>query len=174
MITRDVEATLFDLESQQDLARLQNPELTLSALQGLVIIDEVQQMPALFNVLRVLVDREPDRRRFLILGSASPDIIKNVSESLAGRVEFIDLSGFNLLEVDMFFIYRGKRFGIEIKYSESPKITRSARIAMRNLNLKHMWFIYPGSHSYPVEDNISVLPLSAIAELGEHINHLAE
>lgn len=74
MVAHGIKATHFDLESQQDLARLQNPELALSALHGLVIIDEIQQMPALFKVLRVLVDREPGERRFLILGSASPGI----------------------------------------------------------------------------------------------------
>ena len=59
------------LESYQDGARLQNPELDISALQGLVIIDEIQRMPTLFNVLRVLADRDADERSFLILGSAA-------------------------------------------------------------------------------------------------------
>lgn len=349
MIARGIKATHFDLESQQDLARLQNPELALSALQELVIIDEIQQMPALFKVLRVLVDREPGKRRFLILGSASPDIVKNVSESLAGRVEFIDLAGFHLLEIgtddtlklwvrggfprsfladtdqdsaswregfvrtflerdipqlgitipstamrrfwtmlahyhgriwnaselarsmgindktvrsyldiltgtymvrqlqpwhenlgkrqvkspkiyirdtgllhslltlptydsltahpkvgaswegfvieqlmltlkpdtayfwathqgaeiDFFFIHRGKRYGIEIKYSENPRVSRSARISMQNLNLRHLWIIYPGNHAYPVEESMTVLPLKAIAELKVQVDQLS-
>ena len=92
------EATYFDLESQPDLRRLQNPELVLGALQGLVVLDEIQVLPNLFNVLRVLVDRPDNSVRFLILGSASPQIVKKVSETLAGRVEFIQLAGFNLLE----------------------------------------------------------------------------
>lgn len=350
MVAREVEATHFDLESRQDLARLQNPELALSSTHGLVIIDEIQQMPVLFNVLRVLVDREPEKRRFLILGSASPGIVRSVSQSLAGRVEFIDLSGFSILEtgaesaarlwvrggfprsfladteedsvvwregflrtflerdipqlgisisasamrrfwtmlahyhgqvwnasklarsmgisdktvrgyldiltgtymvrqlqpwyenvgkrqvkapkiylrdtgllhslltlsnyhalvahpnvgaswegfvleqlmltlrldaayfwgtyqgaeIDLFFIHRGKRFGIEIKYSESPGVTRSARIAMRDLGLRYMWFVYPGSQTYPVEDNIGVIPLAAIAEIGEKLNQFID
>ena len=80
----------FDLESPADQQRLQNPELMLSSLQGLIILDEIQLKPELFNVLRVLVDNPENNLKFLVLGSASPYIIKNVSETLAGRVEFID------------------------------------------------------------------------------------
>src|SRR5215471_7393237 len=92
------QATYFDLESQPDLRRLQNPELLLGSLEGLVILAEVQVFPELFNVLRVLVDRPGNRARFLLLGSASPAIIRHVSETLAGRVESIELSGFDLRE----------------------------------------------------------------------------
>ena len=92
------QATYFDLESIPDQRRLQNPELMLGSLAGLVILDEIQLMPELFSVLRVLVDRPGSQAKFLILGSASPHIIKNVSETLAGRTEFIELSGFNLQE----------------------------------------------------------------------------
>lgn len=90
----------FDLESQPDLLRLQNPELVFQQLKGLIIIDEIQIKPELFSVLRVVVDKPECEIRFLILGSASPDIVKGVSESLAGRVEFIELSGFNLSEIE--------------------------------------------------------------------------
>ena len=76
------QAIHFDLESQPDQRRLQNPELILGSFQGLVILDEIQVMPELFNVLRVLVDRPETQARFLILGSASPDIIRNVSETI--------------------------------------------------------------------------------------------
>lgn len=89
----------FDLESPKDLARLQNPELTLSKCRGWVVLDEIQQMPSLFPVLRVLADRQDTPARFLILGSASPQILRSSSESLAGRVAFVDLSGFSLAEV---------------------------------------------------------------------------
>ena len=92
------EATFFDLESEVDLRRLANPEMVLGALRGLVVLDEVQRAPHLFNVLRVLVDRPGVDARFLILGSASPDLVRGVSESLAGRVEFIELAGFGLAE----------------------------------------------------------------------------
>ena len=91
--------TFFDLESPPDQRRLQNPEMVLGSLSGLVVIDEVQVMPQLFNILRVLVDRSQNQAHFLILGSASPYVVKNVSETLAGRVEFIDLNGFDLSEV---------------------------------------------------------------------------
>ncbi len=349
IVAQDSGATYFDLESPQDTARLQNPELALSAASNLTIIDEIQRMPPLFNVLRVLVDRMPDHRRFLILGSASPDVIKNVSESLAGRVEFIDLAGFSLPEVGaksalqlwvrggfprsflaatdedssawregfvrtflerdipqlgisipapamrrfwtmlahyhgriwnaselarsmglsdktvrgyldlltdtymvrqvqpwhenigkrqvkapkiylrdsglvhsllalpnhhalsahpmvgaswegfvleqlmltirpeaayfwatyqgaeiaLFFFYKGKRFGIEIKHSERPKITRSARTALADLGLQHLWIVYPGDHSYPVDDRISVVPLTSIEQLSMQIDQFA-
>ena len=93
---RDVH--FFDLESPSDLARLANPELILSPLKGLVILDEVQRRPDLFPLLRVLADRPDAPARFLILGSASPELLKAVSESLAGRVSFIDVTGFSLTE----------------------------------------------------------------------------
>jgi predicted AAA+ superfamily ATPase len=89
----------FDLESPRDQARLQNPELTLSRCEGWVVLDEVQQMPALFPVLRVLADRVPRPARFLILGSAAPELVRGASESLAGRLAFVDLSGFDIGEV---------------------------------------------------------------------------
>lgn len=92
------DAVFFDLESEPDLRRLSNPELALGGLQGLVVLDEIQSAPHLFNVLRVLVDRPNTQCRFLILGSASPVLVR-VSESLAGRVEFIEMSGFDLAEV---------------------------------------------------------------------------
>ncbi len=342
--------TRFDLESDQDRARLQNPELALAATEGLVIIDEIQRMPALFNVLRVLVDREPSVRRFLILGSAAPELVRSVSESLAGRVEFVDLGGFGILEtglssatplwvrggfplsfladsdedsfvwrdgfvrtflerdipqlgfsipsttmkrfwtmlahyhgqtwnaselgrslgvtdktvrsyldlltgtymvrqlppwhenlskrqvkapkvylrdsgllhnllslpdydslaahpkvgaswegfvleqlllilrpqtahfwatyqgaeIDLIFGHRGRRFGIEVKYSERPRVTRSVRIAARDLALRHVWLVYPGQYSYPVEEGISVVPLAAIPQLGEQLRQLTQ
>lgn len=89
----------FDLESASDRAALQQAELTLKLLTGLVVIDEVQRLPSLFGTLRPLADRREKPARFLLLGSASPDIVKGVSESLAGRVGFVDLGGFNLSEV---------------------------------------------------------------------------
>lgn len=92
-------STMFDLESPADRARLQNPEMALGSLGGLVVLDEIQAAPELFPVLRVLADR-PDRgRRFLILGSASPHLRGAASETLAGRVEFIDIAGFTVSEV---------------------------------------------------------------------------
>jgi predicted AAA+ superfamily ATPase len=91
--------TYFDLENPVDLRRLSAPMSTLRDLSGLVIIDEIQRKPELFELLRVLVDQPESFARFLILGSASPDLVRGVSESLAGRIGFVDLSGFNLWEV---------------------------------------------------------------------------
>ena len=89
----------FDLEAAVDRRRLATPERALGRLEGLVVIDEVQRAPALFETLRVLIDRPGSRARFLLLGSASPALVKGVSESLAGRVGLVDLSGFDLREV---------------------------------------------------------------------------
>jgi len=99
MLAEQREVSYFDLESPMDRQRLRNPELLLGALSGLVIMDEIQLAPELFSVLRVLVDRPGHMARYLALGSASPEIIKKVSETLAGRIEFVDLSGFDLSEI---------------------------------------------------------------------------
>ena len=89
----------FDLESAVDRRRLDTPEQTLGRLEGLVVIDEVQRLPGLFETLRVLVDRVDNRAKFLLLGSASPALVRGVSESLAGRVGLAGLAGFDLGEV---------------------------------------------------------------------------
>jgi len=265
----------FDLESQPDLQRLQNPEMVLGSLKGLVILDEIQRMPILFNALRVLVDRPENAARYLILGSASPDLVKNVSETLAGRVEFVELSGFDLsetgadawqthwlrggfprsyldiltgtfmvhqlqpwhenigkrqvkspkiylrdsgivhtllnivdmhglwghprigdswegfalsqfmqivrpsqmyfwsthsgAELDLFFFHQGRRFGVEFKFSEAPKVSKSMHIALNDLNLQHLWIIYPGQHSYPAEEKISVWPVHRLPEFATQL-----
>jgi len=344
-IAKERQATIFDLESPQDLARLQNPELALSGTNGLVIIDEIQRKPDLFEVLRVLVDRESIVGRFLILGSASPRLIEGVSESLAGRVEFIDLAGFNLEEVgapllnrlwvrgglprsflastdedsqawregfirtflerdvpqlgisipapamrrfwtmlahyhgqmwnaselarsmgvdgktvrgyldvltatfmvrqlqpwfanvgkrqvkapkvylrdtgilhsllalpthdalaahprvgaswegfvleqtlellrpadtyfwathqgaelDLLFTHAGRMYGVEIKYSEAPSVTKSMRVAINDLGLEHLWVIHPGSRRYPADERITMWPAAALSELGDEL-----
>jgi uncharacterized protein len=89
----------FDLENPVSLARLDEPMTALQDLRGVVVIDEVQRRPDLFPILRVLVDREPLPARFLILGSASPALLRQSSESLAGRITIITMSGFSLEEV---------------------------------------------------------------------------
>jgi predicted AAA+ superfamily ATPase len=89
----------FDLEDPVSLARLDEPMTALQSLKGLVVIDEVQRRPDLFPILRVLSDRNPLPARFLILGSASPVLLKQSSESLAGRAEMISMSGFGLEEL---------------------------------------------------------------------------
>lgn len=89
----------FDLERPADLQALSTPELTLGELHGIVVLDEVQRRPDLFSVLRPLLDRDPLPARFILLGSASPDLAHGVSESLAGRCRFIRVPGLSLPEV---------------------------------------------------------------------------
>lgn len=89
----------FDLEDPLSLARLSQPMTALQDLTGTVVIDEVQRFPGLFPVLRVLADRTPLPAKFLILGSASPDLLRQSSESLAGRISIVTMSGFCLKEV---------------------------------------------------------------------------
>lgn len=101
-LAREFEApreNYFDLEDPLDEARLANPRDVLSTCTGLVIIDEVQRKPDLFPVLRVLADRADNPARFLILGSASPNLMRGVSETLAGRVHFVHMGGFTCSEV---------------------------------------------------------------------------
>lgn len=88
----------FDLESSADRARLSDPLLALSPLTGLVVLDEVQRRPELFPTLRVLADRRPIRTRFLVLGSASPALLRQSSESLAGRIAYYELPCLSLAE----------------------------------------------------------------------------
>jgi predicted AAA+ superfamily ATPase len=344
-VSKDKPSAYFDLESHLDLNRLQNPQLMLASLRGLVIIDEVQVMPDLFRVLRVLVDRPENKARFLILGSASPDLVRSVSETLAGRVEFVELSGFGLhetgvksssvlwlrggfpraflartdddslawregfiqtflardipqlgisippaamrrfwtmlahyhgqtwnaselgrsldlsdktvrsyldiltgtfmvrelqpwyenigkrqvkapkvylrdsgilhallnipdfqtlhgyprvgaswegfaieqilrvisppqaffwathsgAEIDLFFIFQGRRYGIECKFSEAPRITKSMNQALGNLKLAHLWIIYLGEHPYPLSEQISVWPMKDITAMPKQL-----
>ncbi len=89
----------FDLEDPVSLIRLEEPMTALRELEGLVVIDEIQRRAELFPVLRVLADRRPLPARFLILGSASPELLRQSSESLAGRVELITMGGFDMAEV---------------------------------------------------------------------------
>src|SRR5437867_9891337 len=89
----------YDLENPDDLGRLQSPLRELERKEGLIILDEIQRRPDLLPILRVLADRQPVPARFLILGSASPDLVRASSETLAGRVEFVDMIGFDIWEV---------------------------------------------------------------------------
>jgi predicted AAA+ superfamily ATPase len=89
----------IDLEDPVSVARLDEPMTALRGLKGLVVIDEVQRRPDLFPALRVLTDRKPLPARFLVLGSASPELLKQSSESLAGRIETIAMGGFSMSEI---------------------------------------------------------------------------
>jgi len=92
-------ANYFNLEDPVSLSRLEEPKTALEGLHGLVVIDEVQRRPELFPILRVLADRLPQPAQFLILGSASPELLSQSSESLAGRIEVLEMAGFSLSEV---------------------------------------------------------------------------
>lgn len=91
--------TYFDLEDPAHLARLAEPMMALRDLKGLVVIDEIHRKPDLFPIIRVLVDRQRSRQRFLILGSAGPDLLQQSSETLAGRIFYYELGGFSSEEV---------------------------------------------------------------------------
>lgn len=340
-IARRHGAAYFDLESPGDLRRLENPDLVLGRERRLVVLDEIQARSDLFNVLRVLVDRPGRPPRFLVLGSASPTLVRGVSETLAGRIEFVELSGFDLqeagtdswerlwirggfpraylarssedsvqwregfirtflerdipqlgitipaaamrrfwtmlahyhgqtwngselarsmglsdktvrtyldiltgtfmvrqlqpwhqnvgkrqikapkiflrdsgilhslldlhdrrallghprggaswegfaidqvlaavrpseayywgtyggAELDLFFVVNGRRYGVEVKFSEAPAITRSMRAALDDLSLDHLWIVYPGRHRYPVDERITAWPIESVGEL---------
>ncbi len=92
-------AAYYDLENPDDMARLADPMLALKPARGLVVIDEIQRLPGLFQILRVLADRRPLPARFLVLGSASPEVLRQGSETLAGRVVYHELKGFSIKEV---------------------------------------------------------------------------
>jgi predicted AAA+ superfamily ATPase len=112
----------FDLEDPLSLARLDQPDTVLRPLKGVVVIDEIQRRPDLFALLRVLADRKPLPARFLILGSASPDMLKQSSESLAGRLEMVPLEGFRL--VDLGAKMQGRhwlRGGFPLSYTASAE-----------------------------------------------------
>lgn len=89
----------FDLEDQSSIIALADPKSVLEPLKGIVVIDEVQERPELFPILRVLLDRQPLPAKFFILGSASQDLLRQTSESLAGRLELVEMGGFDITEV---------------------------------------------------------------------------
>ena len=97
-IRKDEDVHFFDLEDPLDLARLDNPKIAFEALKGIIVIDEIQLRPNLFSVLRVIVDNT--NIKFLILGSASQELIQQSSETLAGRISYLEMSPFSLQEVD--------------------------------------------------------------------------
>ena len=127
------------------MARLTAPKLTLEQLEGLVIIDEFQQRPDLLPLLRVLLDRQPLPARFLLLGSASPDIVRGASESLAGRIEFVHMSG--------------------CKLTDAPRITRSMRRAAEDLQLDHLYVVYPGDLQFALDEGVTAMPLTRLPQI---------
>ncbi len=109
-------ASFFDLENSEDLSRLSDPLFALKRLKGLVVIDEVQQKPEMFRALRVLADRPGRPARFLILGSASPQLLRQSSETLAGRIAYHELGGFSLEEAG---VKNGERLWIRGGFPKS-------------------------------------------------------
>ena len=98
-IFQDTGGNYFDLEDPETPLKREIAKLVLKDLKGMIVIDEIQRQPELFPLLRVLSDRKPLPARFLVLGSASPELVKGISESLAGRVTYIEMGGFLLYEV---------------------------------------------------------------------------
>ncbi|MBI5447471.1 MAG: ATP-binding protein [Gammaproteobacteria bacterium] len=97
-VSENYSSHYFDLEDMEDLYRLDDPKLALGSLEGLIVIDEIQKRPDLFPMLRVLIDNHRDTQRYLILGSASRDLIQQSSETLAGRISYLELTPFNFIE----------------------------------------------------------------------------
>jgi predicted AAA+ superfamily ATPase len=123
----------FDLENSFDLSRLENPMLSLSKLSDcLIVIDEIQRRPELFPVIRVLVDEKGKRRKFLILGSASRDLIQQSSETLAGRIGYVELMPFSLTEtehLEMLWIRGGFPLSYLAKSDEESFLWRQSYIS---------------------------------------------
>jgi predicted AAA+ superfamily ATPase len=93
-------STFFDLEDPEAALRPETAKQVLAPLRGLVVIDELQRQPALLELLRVLADRSPLRARFLVLGSASPSLVRGVSETLAGRASFLEMGGLDVMDIE--------------------------------------------------------------------------
>ena len=150
----------FDLEDPVGLVRLDQPMTALQGLTGLVVIDEVQRRPELFPVLRVLCDRTPLPARFLILGSASPELLRQSSESLAGRVEVIRMGGFSLAEVGAEMQMRHwLRGGFPLAFLAASETDT----ALTDLELDQLLVVYPGDRPYPLAEHVSVVPLAHLA-----------
>jgi hypothetical protein len=117
-LARAERTSYFDLEDPRSLTQLAEPMTALEGLKGMIVIDEVQRRPDLFPVLRVLADRRPLPARFLILGSASPGLLRQSSESLAGRIEIIEMGGLSLAEVGVQHLARHwLRGGFPLSYT---------------------------------------------------------
>jgi predicted AAA+ superfamily ATPase len=113
---------------------LEAPRQALGPLEGLVVLDEIQRRPELFPLLRVLADREGRPARFLVLGSASLDLVKGVSESLAGRVGFVDLSGFDATEVG---VDRLDALWLRGGFPSGKRVRKAAKIFLRDSGIFH-------------------------------------
>ena len=139
----------FDLEDPLALVRLAQPMGALSPLSGLVVIDEIQRAPEIFPVLRVLVDRSSSPARFLVLGSASPALLRQSSESLAGRIEVIEIGGFSpaevgLAEMDELWLRGGfPRAFLAAKFSDARAWRRQFLLALTERDLPQLGITLP-------------------------------
>lgn len=144
--------------------------MALRPLRGLVILDEVQRRPDLFPTLRVLADRRPLPARFLVLGSASPVLLRQASESLAGRISFHELPGLSLAEaysgaeLDLLVVRGSLRLGFELKRTVSPGVTPSMRIARESLRLKRLDVIHAGDRTGDLAEGIRAVALERLLE----------
>lgn len=126
-LERTGRTTYFDLEDPRSLTQLTEPMTALEGLRGLIVIDEIQLRPDLFPVLRVLADRRPLPARFLILGSASPELLRQSTESLAGRIEIIEMGGLSLPEVGAQHLARHwLRGGFPLSYTARTLVASAA------------------------------------------------
>ncbi len=126
-LARAGRTSYFDLEDPRSLTQLAEPMTTLEGLRGLIVIDEVQLRPDLFPVLRVLADRRPLPARFLILGSASPALLRQSTESLAGRIEIIEMGGFSISEIGAQHMARHwLRGGFPLSYTARSRAASAA------------------------------------------------
>ncbi len=164
------------------VAALSDVKTVLEPLKDIVVIEEVQQRPDLFPVLRVLLDRKPLPAKFLILGSASPGLLRQSSESLAGRLEIAEIGGFDLAEVirsfepdniyfwathqgaeiDLILSKGGQIYGVEVKRADAPKMLPSMGIALEDLKLDQIAVIYPGKKRYSLHKKIEVVPFDEV------------
>ena len=166
-LTEDSE-NYFDLEDPASLARLDQPRTALERLRGLVVIDEVQRRPELFPILRVLADRRQPTARFLILGSASGHLLRQSSESLAGRSERIEISGFTLSELGADAsskLWRRGGFPRATLARSEPESVAWRKQFIQTL-LERVAIVYPGSQRYELADRVEAVPLEALAEPG--------
>ena len=160
------DATYFDLESTVDRRKLETPEQTLAPLRGLVVIDEAQRMPEIFPPLRVILDRADASTRYLLTGRALPELIRGLSESLAGRVGLVDLSGFDLGETGTWNLQSLWLRGGFPRSFFAPDDGASVdwRSAFVRTFLERD---LPGSERYEIHDRITVVPAAEIPALAE-------
>jgi len=131
------------MESPADRQRLQNPELALGPLSGLVIIDEIQLVPELFGILQVVAALNTQEVYFWATQGGA--------------------------ELDLLFFSGGRRFGVEFTFNEAPKVTKSMLSALTDLSLAHLWVVYPGVARYAAHEKITMLPLAEVAGLPAEI-----